>query len=293
MTIARRASHSCGPRGLTALRRTGELLEANGVRHDLSLDALIEPTGWRTGRGPALALDPVAIGLLVRCATEIRAERFMNDAPDSLADYALDPPALRVELMDVEGRVEALRFGSPPEARGRWFAVREGWPTVFEVQAGDVSLLQRPLEALYDLSIVRVLRESIVAIELRRGDGTLLVQRSGRRLVAGAACTGWGAQATLRGRCGARGGRSRAPRTGADRGLSPATSPSSRTTERTCPSPSSPPTERAGAGELVVSGTTRNTPGGSSCARATGKPPSCPRAWWSSAARRWTSCVVA
>jgi hypothetical protein len=172
---------------VTSFRRRGALfLAEEGHLCDLSFDALLEPDGWRQVSAPQVALDPNGILLLVRGAAELTVQRFVDDSPEDLSRYGLEPPAFTVELQDERGTPCTLRFGQPEAGAERpleeltWFCLREGFAHVWQVEARAVGLLSRPAELLYDSRVLRVLRQDVVALELE-GDGRLLELERGEQ----------------------------------------------------------------------------------------------------------------
>ncbi len=189
-----------GDRVISLRRRGAVVIDELGLV-ELELDAVLEPSGWRRVDPPRVALHPVAIGLLARAAAELRADRFVDDSPDDLAAYGLDPPALSVELEDEFGQSAELHFGFPPTEADVpfvdriWLAQRAGAPHVFGVAWQNVRTLAQPASLLYDDQILRAFRDDVLRVELEalgrsvtleRVDDGWWVMAEGRRFPADA-----------------------------------------------------------------------------------------------------------
>jgi hypothetical protein len=162
---------------VVALRRRGQVyLEEEGRVEDLLFDALLGPDGWkRVGELPTVSLDPSAMGLLARGATELAIERFVDDSPQDLTRWGLDPPAFTLEIELVGGETELLSFGNRekavdvPVAERVWYCQRQGYAHVWEVRTRDVELLTRPAELFFDQFVMRALRTDVARLELEGG----------------------------------------------------------------------------------------------------------------------------
>lgn len=171
------------PAEVVGLRRSGTLwIAEEGREVDLAFDALAGPEGWMRV-APAVTLDPTAMGLLVRGFTDLRVDRFADDSPRDLAPYGLAEPAFSVELEALAGSPVTLHFGFPPR-EGRtavgehhWFARREGFDHVWELDASDVRLLTRPAALFYDQVALRFARGEVVRLELERDGRRCVVER--------------------------------------------------------------------------------------------------------------------
>lgn len=190
----RRATHLLAQQ-VTSFRRKGRAyVEDVGTEIDLTLDALLEPDGWKKVNPPVVTLAPAAIQLLCRGAAELRVDAFAADRPTSMADWGLEPPSFSIELIDERGGSTVLDFGHPEQPQGpgldepqAWFCRREGFPHVWEIDPQDVELLIRPADQLYDYLIVRAHRDDIARVELE-GDGrSLVIERADEGWQVGAA----------------------------------------------------------------------------------------------------------
>lgn len=175
-----------GDRVISLRRRGATAVEEHGVV-DLDLDAVLESGGWRRVDPPRAALHPVAMGLLARAAAELRADRFVDDSPDDLAPYGLDPPAMHVEIEDDFGQRAVLHFGFAPEEADvpfvdrRWFAKRAEAPYVFGVSWQNARTLAQPANLLYDDQILRAFRTDVVRVELEAEGRRVVVERAEER----------------------------------------------------------------------------------------------------------------
>ena len=170
---------------VVAVRRSGivYLAEEKG-RVSLDFEALAGPDGWKTTTSPVVTLAPDAMGLFARGATDLTIERFVDDAPRDYAPYGLDAPAFTVELETLAGQKTRLAFGLAPGAGEQdvgehtWFCRRDDYAHVWEVRTRDVELLTRPAALFYEQSVLRVLREEIVRVELEGGGARRVLERT-------------------------------------------------------------------------------------------------------------------
>ncbi len=163
------------PEDVIALRRRGQVQRVAGAElEDLALDALITPDGWQRAT-PLVSLDPNAMGLLVRGACELSAQRFVDDSPRELEHWGLARPAFTLELEALGTAPVVLEFGSPALAEPQpvgditWYCQRRGFRHVWEVRTRDVELLASPASLLYDQLVVRALRSDVERLELEGG----------------------------------------------------------------------------------------------------------------------------
>jgi hypothetical protein len=161
---------------VVALRRRGQVyLAEEGRRVDLLFDALLGPDGWKRVGLPTVSLDPTAMALFVRGATELAIERFADDSPQDLAPWGLAEPAFTLELELVAGESVTLLFGSrtasadAPVGEQTWYCQRQDYAHVWEVRTRDVELLTRPSELFFDQLVVRALRTDVGRLELEGG----------------------------------------------------------------------------------------------------------------------------
>lgn len=171
---------------VVGLRRRGEVYLAEEKRRvDLGFEALLGPDGWKSAV-PVATLDPNAMVLLLRGASELQVESFVDDSPQDLTRYGLDAPSFTIELQLLSNSPEVLLFGHPAVEQERpiaglpWFCMRRGYAHVWEVASRDVELLTRPADLFYDQLVVRMLRKDVARLELE-GGGTRRVLTRGPR----------------------------------------------------------------------------------------------------------------
>lgn len=170
-----------------SLRRSGVAYVASeGRRVDLAFDALLGPDGWKRS-APTVSLDPSAMGLLARAATELVIERFVDDSPQDLARWGLAPPTFTLELESLAASPVTLLFGhraedpDVPVGELAWYCQRRGYAHVWEVRTRDVELLTQPAELFYDQLVVRVLRADVARLELEGGGARRVLALDERR----------------------------------------------------------------------------------------------------------------
>ncbi|MEW6072358.1 MAG: DUF4340 domain-containing protein [Planctomycetota bacterium] len=177
---------------VTALVRRGALASPGGGAADLGLEARRTGEVWRRTDPPAVRLDARVMGSVVHAAAGLRAWRYVDDSPASLSPYGLDEPAFTIALTGDRGRTETLRFAAraaaagpgpvpgPPAAEvARWYAMREGFPHVWEVRGADLQLLVSPPDLLVDSRILHALREDVRRVELASPGRVLRLEREG------------------------------------------------------------------------------------------------------------------
>jgi len=167
-----------------AVRRRGTAWsEEEGRRVDLVFDALLGPDGWKRA-APTVTLDPNAMALFVRGATDLTIESFADDSPTDLSRWGLDPPTFTVELQGLSGTPTVLAFGTPvrdpdaPVGSLTWFCQRQGYAHVWEARTRDVELLTQPASLFYDQHLVRMLRTDVARLELEGAGGRRVLARS-------------------------------------------------------------------------------------------------------------------
>lgn len=180
-----RKATSLSAQDVVSVRRTGQVFQASeGRRIDLAFDALLGPDGWKRA-APVVSLDPSAMGLFARAATELGIERFVDDSPQELAPWGLEPPAFTLVLDALTGSDVELLFGhrstdpDVPVGELTWYAMRKGYPHVWEVRTRDVELLTQPAELFYDQLVVRVLRSDVARLELVGAGARRVLARAG------------------------------------------------------------------------------------------------------------------
>ena len=147
-----------------------------GKDPEMDFAAVRAGAAWRTDTDPSIRLDPGAFGVLLRCAAELRSRAFVDDKPGAMERYGFGDPDLAYSLTASSGEKVELRLLR--RKAGDWIAMRADLPNVFLLETTDVELLQRPADPLYDLSLVRLLRERVQRVTLERaGASSLVVQR--------------------------------------------------------------------------------------------------------------------
>jgi Domain of unknown function (DUF4340) len=99
-----------------------------------------EGTGVNVERGPGGAWqvtgkegsESVAIGRLLEDLHDLRGADVVTDQASDLSAYGLDAPALHITLFDKDGKPLGTVLATKHD--GKYYAIREGQPTVFEVR---------------------------------------------------------------------------------------------------------------------------------------------------------------
>ena len=101
-------------------------------------------------------------------------EEFVDDAPNSLRPYGLDPPALRVEV-SVGDEVHSLRVGS--EKEGSYYAQDLSRAPVFALDSSFVNQLNRASFELKSRKLFDFTREEVNRVEFAYRDSSILCVR--------------------------------------------------------------------------------------------------------------------
>ena len=120
-------------------------------------------------RGDGEAIESILQGL----ASPV--EEFVNDAPNSLGLYGLDPPALRVEVSVAENEVHSLWVGS--EQEGSYYATDLSRAPVFTLDSSFVNQLNRASFELQSRKLFDFTRKEVNRIEFAYRDSSVLCVR--------------------------------------------------------------------------------------------------------------------
>ena len=177
-----RITHLQGQK-VDSIRRRGTLLAEGGQRVELDFDARRTGGYWRRTDSPAVRLDSYLLPTFARAASELRAFRFVDDAPRDLTIYWLDAPQFTIELADERGGSAKLLFacargpGLLTDGSQTWYAMREGYPHVWEVEWRDLLLLVSPVELLVDGRLLQAMREDVLRVQFRDATRTLILEK--------------------------------------------------------------------------------------------------------------------
>lgn len=162
-----------------------------GTDPDFGLDLFADAGVWRRRDEPRVAMDPSAVGIVLRALSSLRVQRFADDAALDVSPYGLDAPRIEYELQAADGTRELLLLSTPPGAGTqpfgtvRWYAMRDGFPHVWEVRPNDLPLLRTAAEDLYDYAVLRSSEEGVERVEIWRGETGLQLEREDGRWVVG------------------------------------------------------------------------------------------------------------
>lgn len=169
---------SVSPTSVVAFERRGRLA-LPGRSEPLELDLSMElGERWRASAPFTAELAPEQVGPLLTSLCFLKAAGFEDDTPGPLEHYGLEPPDLRVSLSTLAGETFALRFAFVP-GREALRVQREGRPQIYTVAREDVAPLLVPAEVLVDSELLRVPRERLQSVALRRAGGEVRLERSG------------------------------------------------------------------------------------------------------------------
>jgi hypothetical protein len=136
----------------------------------VTVAATSKDNAWSLSAAPtALSADDAAISQYLGAIADLRAIKFV-DNPGDLKSLALDPPHMKIELtLPGQTQHEVLLVGKPEaglEGGKITPVMRQGEPTVYQIQANDAAKLATTPVALRNKDIERLDVEKIRRIEI-------------------------------------------------------------------------------------------------------------------------------
>ncbi|MDQ1255471.1 MAG: hypothetical protein QG656_62 [Candidatus Hydrogenedentes bacterium] len=121
---------------------------------DESVAIVVERTGdgpWRMVEPASGPADQEAVGALVK-DVQFAVGRDYVDAPESLSDYGLEPPAARITIVSGSGPAQTALFGALDKSKekGGVYVKRDDKPAVFVMDGYVVSHFPRSLDTFRD-----------------------------------------------------------------------------------------------------------------------------------------------
>ncbi len=131
---------------------------------------------WTLNSTPPLSGDPYAISDYLGVIRDLRAINYV-DNPGDLKSIGLDPPHSKIEItIPGQSQHEVLLVGktdTDPNGGKVTAVMRQGEPTVYQVQSADADRLATSLVALRDKQVETLLADHIRKIEITGPDATV------------------------------------------------------------------------------------------------------------------------
>lgn len=170
---------SIPPQEVVEVHRTGEVIEAiEQPPVDYETHAFLDGDTWRSTLPYEATLDPLDFSVLLAGTAGLRIDRFVEDEPSDLADYALDHPLVRVEVVARSQERQALLLSRRGNA-GAWFLMREGAPHVWRIEDEKAGRILYPFALMLERHFMRVTRRDVEALTLSRPGSEVRVERRG------------------------------------------------------------------------------------------------------------------
>jgi len=173
------AALSIPPQEVVEVHRTGKVIEAIEEEPvDYETHAYLDGDTWRSTLPYEATLDPLDFGVLLAGTAGLRIDRFVEDEPSDLTDYALDRPLVRVEVVARNQEHQALLLSRRGNA-GPWYLMREGVPHVWLVEDEKAGRLLYPFALMLERHFMRVTRRDVDALTLSRPGSEVRAERKG------------------------------------------------------------------------------------------------------------------
>ncbi len=176
---SQRAMH-LAPQEIVEVHRTGSVIhEIESEPVDYTTQAFRDGDSWRSTVPFEALLDPLDISVLVMGTAALNVDRFVEDEVVDLADYALDQPLVRIEVVTSSGARETLLLSRRGNS-GRWYVKRDGAPHVWTIEPEKAGRLLYPYEQMLERHFMRATRRDVTALTLTRPGSELRLERGAR-----------------------------------------------------------------------------------------------------------------
>ncbi|MCB9858351.1 MAG: DUF4340 domain-containing protein [Phycisphaerales bacterium] len=183
-------------------KRVTEVNSADVVRvqvtGDNSFTAVKRPTGWAIDEPEKARADLTALNKIINGIAGLTVTKFIDDTPDSLRIYGLEPPRVTVALTTekkppaadestgVESQTTTVAFGSVIDDNVFARLVHEGDTTVFQVKKSVLDNVAPELTAVRDKRIVELLptRAQSISITTQSGESMSMTRDGVKWLIA-------------------------------------------------------------------------------------------------------------
>lgn len=129
---------------------------------------------WKIVRPAPLALKPGPLNDLVFSVTTLSSERVIEERPEDLAPYGLDPPAVTVRVTLDDGTVRELYLGDMTPAGDTYYLMAQGDPRVFTVREHHGTYFHYGLQDLWEGARTPIDAGNVVYVRVRRSGATVL-----------------------------------------------------------------------------------------------------------------------
>jgi hypothetical protein len=132
---------------------------------------------WKAPGHPEIELKGSKVANLIEQLHWLRAEKFLENSSDKLADYGLDPPRAKVKVrLDKDQSIE-LRLGKTIDEGKGICAVSSQMPAVVMVRADIMKDLPATVENLQDRFLMTLNKDEIARVKWKLGDNQGEVMR--------------------------------------------------------------------------------------------------------------------
>ena len=132
--------------------------------------------GWKVVLPLEAKADKAKVHDLISTINGVRVKDFLDEAPQDLAPYGLNPPRWRLTFLIGDDRAEkTLLLGDENTAKGGLNAKRGAMDNVFLVETKLLEKLPKEVSDWRDRALMAVKRDDMQRVEIRDGNSTLEV----------------------------------------------------------------------------------------------------------------------
>jgi hypothetical protein len=132
--------------------------------------------GWKMVAPLEATADKTKVNELISTINGARVKEFLEEAPQDLATYGLNPPRWRLTFFIGDDRAEkSLWLGDEDTAKGGLNAKRGAMENVFSVETKLLEKLPKEASDWRDRAIMAVKRDDMQRVEVRDGDSLVEV----------------------------------------------------------------------------------------------------------------------
>jgi hypothetical protein len=150
------------------LRVTESDVTKIGVKKKGADETDLQKTGgkWQIIAPMPYAADQDAANQLVTSASNVSADRVVEDKASNLSPYGLNSPALEVDITGKGGKISKLKIGDDTPTNSGSYAMLEGDPRVFTVASYVKTGLDKSLNDLRDKRLLTFDQDKLSRVEL-------------------------------------------------------------------------------------------------------------------------------
>lgn len=132
--------------------------------------------GWKMVAPLTAKTDKIKVNDLMSAINGANVKEFVDDAPQDLAKYGLNPPHWRLTFFSGDDRAEkSLLIGAEDAAKSGIYAKRGATDSVFLVETKLLEQLPKEASDWRDRSIMALKRDDVERLEIRDADSTVEV----------------------------------------------------------------------------------------------------------------------